>query len=130
MLEDAAKRVTEAVEGPISDPFENKAPSSSLLGIFESKARSPVSFPRNGFQFIDSGAGKTFEFFSSRNGEERDTRSHEGGILLVDRFEARSPAAALRRSSFPPRWYFFFFPLAGCFHPTEPRGHAYEFARA
>lgn len=47
----------------------------------------------------------------------------------MDRFEVERPPLSADLP-FLRGGIFFFFPLAGCFHPTEPRGHAYEFARA
>lgn len=48
----------------------------------------------------------------------------------MDRFEVERPPLSADLPFLRGGIFFFFFPLAGCFHPTEPRGHAYEFARA
>lgn len=111
--------MTEAVEGPIFDPFENKAPSSSLLGIFESKARSPVSFPRNSFRFIDSGGGKAFEFFSSRSATRGVTKG-ESCWWIDSRLEVRPPLSA--DLPFLRGGIFFFSPSLVASTPRSPEG--------
>lgn len=112
--------MTEAVEGPIFDPFENKAPSSSLLGIFESKARSPVSFPRNDSSIHRFGWRKSVRVLLL---EERDTRSHPKGEScwwIDSRLEVRPPLSA--DLPFLRGGIFFFSPSLVASTPRSPEG--------